>query len=218
MNGICLELSLSWPSDFDTMPIKLDRPRHRQRLPPVIRFYGNCRAKFRENVTRLLRQSSRKAHLRFKLPACYSKFSLHRALRPTLTRPEELRIDLVRPYQVFQLFQARKRSVFKDLFRHVNPLEQIIELFCSASRVPGASEPGQMLANLLERYAVTSIVLARSSKTYTTPRKHLAHYLSDLAHAIVVRSIPNIEYLVVNRFGRRLQHRDNRTRDVQPMD
>src|SRR5262249_37627660 len=101
---------------------------------------------------------------------------------------------------------------------HVNPLEQIIELFCSALRVPNASEPGQMLANLFEGHAVTPIVLTRGSKTYTTTRKHLAHYLRYLAHAIVVRSIANIEYLVVNRFGWGLQNRDNRTRDVQAMD
>src|SRR6516165_7201189 len=149
---------------------------------------------------------------------CHSKLSANRSLRPGAIGPKKLRIDLLRPYQVFQLFQTRKRPVFKDLFRHVNPLEEIIELFCSASRIPSASEPGQMLANLLEGYAVTSIVLARSSKTYTTPRKHLADYLRYLAHAIVVRSIANIEYFVVNRFGRRLQHRDNRTRDVQAMD
>src|SRR4029453_8451096 len=119
------------------------------------------------------------------LPRCSSNFYLYRALRPNPTRPKELRIDLLRPYQVFQLFEARKRPVFEDLFRHVNPLEQIIELFCSASRIPSASEPGQMLANLLEGNAVTSIVLAGSSKTYTTPGKHLANYLCYLAHAIV---------------------------------
>jgi hypothetical protein len=69
---------------------------------------------------------------------------------PILTHPEELGVDLLRLYQVFQLLEARKRPVFKDLFCHVNPLEQIIKLFCSASCVPGASEPGQMLANLVE--------------------------------------------------------------------
>src|SRR5436190_2330338 len=137
---------------------------------------------------------------------------------PNFTRPEELRIDLLRPYQVFQLFQAREGPVFKDLFRHFNPLEQIIELLRPASRVPSASEPWQMLANLLERHAVAAIVLAGRSKTHKTPRKHLAHYLRNLAYAIVVRSIANVEHFVVNRFGRRLQHRDNRMRDVQPMD
>ena len=43
-------------------------------------------------------------------------------------------------------FRARKGLVFKDLFRHVNPLEQIIELSRSVSRVPGASKPRQMFA------------------------------------------------------------------------
>ena len=51
------------------------------------------------------------------------RVSPNQALRTNFTRPEELRIDLLRPYQVFQLFQAGKRPVFKDLFRHLNPLE-----------------------------------------------------------------------------------------------
>ena len=122
-------------------------------------------------------------------------------------------VELLGSDEVFELFQTRKRPVFKDLFRHVNPLEQIIELFRSASRVPGASEPWQMLANLLEGHAVAPIVLAGSSKTHTTVRKHLAHYLRNLAHAIVVRSIANIEYFIVNRLGGSLQHCDNRTRN-----
>jgi len=35
MNDICFELSSSWRSDFDTTPIKLQRIRDRQRLPPL---------------------------------------------------------------------------------------------------------------------------------------------------------------------------------------
>ena len=48
------------------------------------------------------------------------------------------------------------------------------------------------------------------------PGKRLAHYFRYLAHAIVVRSIANIKYFAVNGFGGRLQHCDNRTRNVQP--
>src|SRR5262245_18017440 len=106
---------------------------------------------------------------------CHSKFSANRSLRPGAIGPKKLRIDLLRPYQVFQLFQARKRPVFKDLFRHVNPLEEIIELFCSPSGVPNAFETGQMLANFLEGNAVAPIILTGGSKTYTTARKHLDH-------------------------------------------
>ena len=218
MNNICFELSLSLGVGLRHYVNKAGQTPPSTTVASRYSFLRELQGEVLENVSRLLRQSSRKAHLRFKLPLCYSKFSLYRALRPTLTRPEELRIDLLRPYQIFQLFQTRKYPVFKDLCRHVNPLEQIIELFCSASRVPSASELGQMLANLLEGYAVTSIVLAWSSKTYMTPRKHLANYLRYLAHAIVVRSIANIEYFIVNRFGGSLQHRDNRMRDVQAMD
>ena len=36
---------------------------------------------------------------------------------------KELRIDLLRPDQVFQLFQARKSPALKDIFRHVSPPE-----------------------------------------------------------------------------------------------
>jgi hypothetical protein len=137
---------------------------------------------------------------------------------PILIRPEELGVNLLRLYQVFQLFETREGPVFKDLVRHVNSLEQIIELSCSASRVPSAPEPGQMFANFLEANAVAPIILARSSKTHTTVRKHFPNYLRNVAYAIVVRSIANIEYLIVDCFGGRLQHRDNRARNVQPMD
>jgi len=45
-------------------------------------------------------------------------------------------VELLDSDEVFQLFQTLKRPVFKDLSRDVNPLEQIIELVRSASRVP----------------------------------------------------------------------------------
>src|SRR5438132_8679790 len=75
-----------------------------------------------------------------------------------------------------------------------------------------------MLTNLLKGHAVAPIILAGSSKTYTTARKDLSYYVCNLAHSIVVRSIANVEYFIVDCFGGRLQHRDNGTRNVQPMD
>ena len=93
---------------------------------------------------------------------------------PILIRPEELGVDLLRLYQVFQLFQARKRPVFKHIFGHVNPLEQIIELFRSTADVPSASELRQMLANLLKAHTVTPIILAglqNSHDSQETPRR-----------------------------------------------
>jgi hypothetical protein len=130
-----------------------------------------------------------------------------RALRRSRIRPEKLGIDLLRLYQVFQLFKSSECPVLENLFRHVNPLKQITELFCSAPRVPSAFEAGQMLANLLKGDAVAAIILTRSSKTHTTVRKHLAHDLRNLADAIIVRSIADVEYFVVNRFtaGARIQ-------------
>jgi len=125
-------------------------------------------------------------------PLSFKNF-LSSSAAPIIIRPEELAVNLLRPYQVFQLFEAHKRPVFKDLFRHVNPLEQIIKLFCSAAGVPSASEPGQMFANLLKGHAVASVFLTGSSETYTTARKDLAYYVCALAHAIVARSIALLE-------------------------
>lgn len=102
-------------------------------------------------------------------------------------RPEKVVVELLGSDEVFELFQTGKRPVFEDLFRHLNPLEKMVKLFRPASRVPSASEPGQMLTNLFERHAVAPIILAGSSKTHTTVRKHVSHYLRNLAHAIVVK-------------------------------
>jgi len=115
-------------------------------------------------------------------PLSFKNF-LSSSAAPIIIRPEELAVNLLRPYQVFQLFEARKRPVFKDIFRHVDPLEKIVKLLRPPSHVPATSEPGQMFANLLKGHAVAPIILAGSSKTYTTARKDLAYYvLQSRAH------------------------------------
>ncbi len=100
--------------------IKLQRIRHRRRLPSL--FLRKLLAEVRENV-RQVANPYRTEH------TCFEAFPRHLKIFRSSSDtgrfifPEELRIDLLRPYQVFQLFQARKRPVFKDLFRHVNPFE-----------------------------------------------------------------------------------------------
>jgi hypothetical protein len=170
MNDICFELSSSWQSDFDTTPIKLQRIRHRQRLPPL--FLRKLRGKVRENVGQVANAYRSKHMCALSRPAVIQT-CLSSSATPILIRPEELRIGLLGSYQVFQLFEAHKRPVFKDLFRHVNPLEQIIKLFCSAAGVSSASEPGQMFANLLKGHAVASVFLTGSSETYSQERPRL---------------------------------------------
>jgi hypothetical protein len=85
-------------------------------------------------------------------PLSFKNFLLSSAA-PIIIRPEELAVNLLRPYQVFQLFEARKRPGFKDIFRHVDPLEKIVKLLRPPSHVPPTSEPGQMFANLLAKAA-----------------------------------------------------------------
>jgi len=65
-------------------------------------------------------------------PLSFKNF-LSSSAAPIIIRPEELAVNLLRPYQVFQLFEARKRPVFKDIFRHVDPLEKIVK-FCAPRR------------------------------------------------------------------------------------
>jgi hypothetical protein len=112
MNDICFELSSSWQSDFDTTPIKLQRIRHRQRLPPL--FLRKLRSKVRENVGQLANAYRSKHMCALSRPAVIQT-CLSSSATPILIRPEELRIGLLGSYQVFQLFEAHKRPVFKDL-------------------------------------------------------------------------------------------------------
>jgi hypothetical protein len=79
-------------------------------------------------------------------PLLFKNF-LSSSAAPIIIRPEELAVNLLRPYQLFQLFEARKRPVFKDIFRHVDPLEKIVKLLRPLSHVPATSEPG---ANVCE--------------------------------------------------------------------
>src|SRR4029077_15053907 len=117
-------------------------------FPPL--FLREVRGEVREHLRQVEDAYRAKDNLWFEPSPLSLKTFLSSSATPILIRPEELGIDLLRLYQVFQLFEALKRPAFKDVFRHVNPLEEIIKLFRSAAGVPSASELGQMLANLLK--------------------------------------------------------------------
>ena len=115
-----------------------------------------------------IRQRSIRALAR---PLSFKNF-LSSSAAPIIIRPEELAVNVLRPYQVFQLFEARKSPVFKDIFRHVDPLEKIVKLLRTpVARPSPTSEPGQMFANLLKGHALAPIILAGSSETYTTAQE-----------------------------------------------
>src|SRR5437667_5487798 len=146
MNHICFERSSSWRS------AKAAENPPSTMVPPSISpgTAGRSSRKCTASRRFLIAQRTICALSR---PVVIQTF-LSSSATPILIRPEELGVDLLRLYQVFQLLEARKRPVFKDFFRHVNPLEQVMKLFRSAASVPSASEPGQMLTNLLKGHAV----------------------------------------------------------------
>jgi hypothetical protein len=115
-----------------------------------------------------------KAYVRFEPSRCHSNLPLIQCYADfhSSRRTEDRSAG---SYQVFQLSEAHKRPVFKDLFRHVNPLEQIIKLFCSRggsvnSRQPknlshertGCQKPGPREPRLV-RFARDLSPLARHS-------------------------------------------------------
>ena len=92
MNDICFELSSSWQSDFDTTPIKLQRIRHRQRLPP--QFLRKLRGKVRENLKEVANAYRSKDMCALSRPAAIQT-CLSSSATPILIRPEELRTGLL---------------------------------------------------------------------------------------------------------------------------
>jgi hypothetical protein len=89
MNDICFELSSSWRSDFDTTPIKLQRIRDRQRLPPL--FLRKLRGEVRGIVGQVANAYRSKHMCALSRPAVIQT-CLSSSATPILICPEELRI------------------------------------------------------------------------------------------------------------------------------
>ena len=64
--------------------------------------------------------------------------------------PEKFFIYLLRANEMFKLFQPGKSPVLENFRRHVNSLEQIMELLRPASGIPGTLETREMLSDFFK--------------------------------------------------------------------
>src|SRR5262245_12899313 len=75
-----------------------------------------------------------------------------------------------------------------------------------------------MLADLIERDAVASVIRTRCTKVKSATWKRASDDFRDVPYAIVVSRITNIEDFVVDCFTGCREHRDDRASNVQPVD
>jgi hypothetical protein len=96
MNDICFELSSSWRSDFDTTPIKLQRIRDRQRLPPL--FLRKLRGEVRGIVGQVANAYRSKHMCALSRPAVIQT-CLSSSATPILIRPGSRESQACRQYR-----------------------------------------------------------------------------------------------------------------------
>ena len=70
-------------------------------------------------------------------------------------------VDLLSADQVFELLESGEGSVLENFGSHIDPLEEIVQLFCSSPGIPLRLEFRQMFPNFLEGNPIASIVRAR---------------------------------------------------------
>src|ERR1700754_4318001 len=99
--------------------------------------------------------------------------------------PKECLIDLIGAQKKLKLFQARKGAVFKDVLGETYLLEKVVKLSDTFVRIPGTFELRQVLADLVEVYAITPIIGALRTKGELTFWKDGRHFLSYFLNLIV---------------------------------
>src|SRR5215475_9180878 len=104
----------------------------------------------------------------------------------------------MRVQKVPELLDAGKSTEVENLRAHVDPTEHLVQLKRAALGRPLTLKLRQMSPDLLKGDAVAAIVSAVGAKSDGTARKGLAYDRGDLADAIVLSIIPDIEYFVVD--------------------
>src|SRR5262245_47945498 len=112
--------------------------------------------------------------------------------------PVEIRVDLLRRLQVLQLFQSREGAELVRLRLHLDALEQLAQLTRSITRCVLADEARQLAVDAIEIDAVTARVAARSTHGDFAAGKFAGNDLRQLAHAVVVGVLTDVEYLAAN--------------------
>src|SRR6185437_4285575 len=113
-------------------------------------------------------------------------------------QPVEILVDLLRGDEVFQLRQPREGAEAEGLVAEADPREDFVKLLGAALRRPPAFEAGQVPPDLLEGDAVAAVVAAIVAEAHRAAAEDAADDLGDLADAVILRVVADIEDLVVD--------------------
>src|ERR1017187_2338036 len=103
-----------------------------------------------------------------------------------ISPPEKVVVDLTGPAQVANLLESPESPILVGGLVELDLLEARAQLFSTQTRGPAAAESGQLIGNLVKRYAIAAIVGAGLSCRQLATRKHVGDDLRDLAHPIVL--------------------------------
>src|SRR5215213_3835212 len=132
--------------------------------------------------------------------------------RKIMRAPVEVRVDLFGRQQVLQLAQPGEGRGIELALAHVDVLEEAAHLLGALARRPFATEARQDLPDLVEAHTVAAVVAGVTAELDAAVGECLADRLGDLADAIVVVVVADIQDLVAHRLTRRFQHGRNRGR------
>src|SRR5262245_26212530 len=103
-----------------------------------------------------------------------------------ISAPEEVGVDLVGLLEVLKLLQAREGAELVDVVRHLDALEDLVELPRAVARRELAGEARQLTVDAVEVDAIAAIVGARRSHGDLAAGKFVGDDLRDLPDAVVV--------------------------------
>src|SRR5579859_7652450 len=132
--------------------------------------------------------------------------------------PEQVTIDLLRRNQVLQLFKTGERRRLEGFRRHGDAREPPVKLGGAIGSRTLAPEIWQMAPNLLKVDGVAAIVATAWSDLQFAIGEGFSNEFGDLAHAIVLCVVADVEDLIVDRIARRFERGEDGIADISDMD